>query len=226
MDMFHRHRQADEHGLAAKALECALQTPEYRPEALVWKGIEALPQDPKLAFIFLLNAAQAFPQRADIHALLGRSIIAQGHFLLANRYLTGVWQKMPDDPSLRMMLWQARSQSEAPADLRRIILAHLPDITAANELAFVLRLLAAQSELPGTVGVVRYLPDVQEIHGWAIDLNNVHTPASLQLEANGQLISMLASAPHPLLTAAGLPATHAYSHQGAQRHAVSAGALR
>ncbi|NVL61006.1 glycosyltransferase [Pseudomonas syringae pv. actinidiae] len=208
MDMFHRHRQADEHGLAAKALECGLQTPEYRPEALVWKGIEALPQDPKLAFIFLLNAAQAFPQRADIHALLGRSIIAQGHFLLANRYLTGVWQKMPDDPSLRMMLWQARSQSEAPADLRRIILAHLPDITAANELAFVLRLLAAQSELPGTVGVVRYLPDVQEIHGWAIDLNNVHTPASLQLEANGQLISMLASAPHPLLTAAGLPATH------------------
>lgn len=93
MDMFHRHRQADEHGLAAKALECGLQTPEYRPEALVWKGIEALPQDPKLAFIFLLNAAQAFPQRADIHALLGRSIIAQGHFLLANRYLTGVWQK-------------------------------------------------------------------------------------------------------------------------------------
>lgn len=95
-----------------------------------------------------------------------------------------------------------------PEDLRRIILAHLPDITAANELAFVLRLLAAQTGLPGTIGVVRYLPDAQEIHGWAIDLNNVHTPASLQLEANGQLINMLASAPHPLLTAAGLPATH------------------
>ncbi|KPY85522.1 Glycosyl transferase protein [Pseudomonas syringae pv. tagetis] len=208
MDMFHRHRQADERGLAAMALECALQTAEYRPEALVWKGIGALPQDPKLAFIYLLNAAHAFPLRADIHALLGRSIIAQGHASLANRYLNGVWQKMPDDPSLRMMLWQARSLSETPEDLRRIILAHLPDITAANELAFVLKLLAAQSGLPGTLGVVRYLTDVQEIHGWAIDLHNVQAPASLQLEANGQLISMLASAPHPLLTAAGLPATH------------------
>ncbi len=204
MDTFHRHRQADERGLAAMALECALQTPEYRPEALVWKGIEALPQDPKLAFIYLLNAAHAFHLRADTHALLGRSIIAAGHSSLANLYLTSAWQKMPEDPSLRMMLWQARSQSEVPEDLRRIILAHLPDITAANELAFVLRLLAAQTGLPGTIGVVRYLPDAQEIHGWAIDLNNVHTPASLQLEANGQLINMLASAPHPLLTAAGL----------------------
>lgn len=61
MDMFHRHRQADEHGLAAKALECALQTPEYRPEALVWKGIEALPQDPKLAFIFCSMPLKRFP---------------------------------------------------------------------------------------------------------------------------------------------------------------------
>ncbi|KEZ67659.1 glycosyl transferase, partial [Pseudomonas syringae pv. syringae FF5] len=208
MDMFHRHRQADEHDLATVALECALQTPEYRPEALIWKGIEALPQDPKLAFIYLLNAAHAFPLRADIHALLGRSIIAQGQPLLANRYMSNVWQKLPADASLRMMLWQARSLSETPEDLRRIILAHLPDITAANELALVLKLLAAQTGLPGTLGVVRYLPDVQEIHGWAIDVHNVQTPVSLQLEANGHLISMVASAPHPLLTAAGLPATH------------------
>ncbi|RMO92669.1 Glycosyl transferase protein [Pseudomonas syringae pv. philadelphi] len=208
MDMFHRHRQADEHGLAAMALECALQTPEYRPEALVWKGIEALPQDPRLAFIYLLSAAHAFPLRADIHALLGRSIIAQHQHSLASQYLTGVWQKLPDDPSVRMTLWLARSQSETPADLRRIILAHLPDITAPNELAFVLKLLAAQSQLPGTLGVVRYLPERQEIHGWAIDVHNLQTPASLQLEANGQSLTMLASAPHPLLAAAGLPATH------------------
>ncbi|WP_162885024.1 glycosyltransferase family 2 protein [Pseudomonas syringae] len=208
MDMFHRHRQADEHDLAAVALECALQTPEYRPEALVWKGIEALSQDPKLAFIYLLNAAHAFPLRADIHALLGRSIIAQGQPLLANRYMSNAWQKLPADASLRMMLWQARSLSETPEDLRRIVLAHLPDITAANELVLVLKLLAAQTGLPGTLGVVRYLPDVQEIHGWAIDVHNVQTPVSLQLEANGHLISMVASAAHPLLTAAGLPATH------------------
>ncbi|WP_236522207.1 glycosyltransferase family 2 protein [Pseudomonas syringae] len=208
MDMFHRHRQADEPGLAATALECALQTPEYRPEALVWKGIEALPQDPKLAFIYLLNAAHAFPLRADIHALLGRSIIAQGQHSLASQYLTGVWQKLPDDPSVRMTLWQARSQSETPAHLRRIILAHLPDITAPNELALVLKLLAEQTQTAGTLGVVRYLPKLQEIHGWAIDVHNPQVAVSLKLEANGHLLNMLASAPHPLLTAAGLPATH------------------
>ena len=53
MDMFHRHRQADEPDLAAAALERALHTAEYRPEALVWKGIAALPQAPELAFYSL-----------------------------------------------------------------------------------------------------------------------------------------------------------------------------
>ena len=52
MDIFHRHRQANEHDLAAAALERAMQTSEYRPEALIWKGIDALSHDPQLAFIF------------------------------------------------------------------------------------------------------------------------------------------------------------------------------
>lgn len=208
MDIFHRHRQADERELAATALERALQTPEYHPEALIWKGIDALPLDPKLAFIFLSNAAHALPQRADLQALLGRCILAQNQPALANRYLTAAWQKLPDEPALRMMLWQARSQCKAPKKLRLIILAHLPDITEPNELAFVLKLLSAQAELPGSVGVVRYLPELQEIHGWAINLRNLQAPASLQLEANGHVVSMIASAPNPLLTAAGLPATH------------------
>ena len=46
MDIFHRHRQANERGLAATALERALQAPEYHPEASIWKGIDALPLDP------------------------------------------------------------------------------------------------------------------------------------------------------------------------------------
>ncbi|WP_426143396.1 glycosyltransferase [Pseudomonas sp. DWP3-1-2] len=208
MDLFHGHRQAGEHGLADAALERALQTSEYQPEALLWKGIDALPQDPKLAFIFFSNAIHTFPLRADIHALIGRSILAQGQPALASRYLAAAWEKLPDEPALRMMLWQARSQCETPETLRRIILAQLPDITAGNELAFVLKLLVAQEACPGTVGVVRYLPEEQEIHGWAIDLRNLQTPATLQLEANGRLINMTASAPHPLLNAAGLPANH------------------
>ena len=81
MDIFHRHREAQEHERAAAMLELALQTPEYRPEALIWKGIDALPDDPKLAFIFLSNAAHALPDRADVHALLGRRLSGRPSFI-------------------------------------------------------------------------------------------------------------------------------------------------
>nr|WP_314876134.1 glycosyltransferase family 2 protein [uncultured Pseudomonas sp.] len=208
MDLFHRHRQANEQGLAAAALERAMQTAEYRSEALVWKGIAALPRTPELAFLFFANAAEALPDRADIHALIGRSLLAQQHYALATRYLFGAWKTQPNDLALRMTLWQARSQSETPAELRRMILAHLPDIDTAQELAQVLKLLAAQTGMPTTVGVVRYLPEQREIQGWAIDLANPQAPAALQIEANGQTFDTAANAQHPLLKAAGLPATH------------------
>lgn len=208
MDIFHRHRLANEHSLAATALERAMQTAEYLPEALVWKGIAALPQTPHLAFIYFANAAQALPDRADINALVGRSLLAQGHFELATRYLTTAWKTQPNDLALRMTLWQARSQSEAPAELRRMILAHLPEIHTAQELSQVLKLLAMQTDAPGKVGVVRYVPEQRVIQGWAIDLHNLQTPVALRLEANGVSVDTHASAPHPLLSAAGLPTTH------------------
>jgi GT2 family glycosyltransferase len=208
MDIFHRHRQANEPGLASAVLERALQTAEYRPEAQVWKGIAALPTSPELAFLFFGNAAQALPDRADIHALFGRSLLAQGHTTLASQYLTEAWRKQPNDPTLRMALWQACSQSESPASLRQMILAHLPEITAANELAFVLKLLASQAEPLTAVGVVRYLPECSEIQGWAVDLRNLQSPAALKVEVNGRQIDTLANGSSPLLSSAGLPATH------------------
>lgn len=182
MDIFHRHRQANEPGPAAAALERALHTAEYRPEALVWKGIAALPQTPELAFVYFANAAQALPERADIHALVGRSLLAQNHFELATRYLTTAWQTQPNDLALRLTLWQARSQSEHPAELRRIILAHLPDIHTGQELAHVLKLLAGLTDTPTTVGVARYVPEQQVIQGWAIDLRNLQAPVALKLQ--------------------------------------------
>ena len=208
MDIFHRHRQANEHGPATAALERALHTAEYRPEALVWKGIAALPQAPELAFLYFGNAAKALPARADIHALIGRSLLAQGHFALATRYLTTAWKTQPNDPGLRLTLWQARSQSEAPAALQRMILAQLPDIHTAQEMALVLKLLAAQPDAPRTVGVVQYLPAQREIQGWAIDLANLQAPAAVIIEVDGKRFNTQAYAPHPLLSAAGLPATH------------------
>lgn len=208
MDIFHRHRQANEHGLAATVLERAMQIAEHRPEALIWKGIAALPHNSKLAFLFLVNAVQLLPDRADIQALVGRALLAQGLAELATRYLTLAWRKQPNDLSLRMMLWQARSQSETPAKLRGMILAHLPEINAPKELAQVLKLLAGQVDAPGTVGVVHYLEERREVQGWAIDLRNLQAPASLKIEAGSVKVDAVANIPHPLLSAAGLPATH------------------
>ena len=208
MDTFHRHRLAGEHDLAAAALERAMQTPEYRPEAFIWKGIDALPVDPKLAFIFLSNAAQAFPLRADVQALVGRSVMAQGQSELAKLYLVNAWKKLPQAAALRMMLWQARSECEPPEKLRSSIVSQLPDIDAPHELAFLLNQLGNSRELSGCIGVVRYLPDVQEIQGWAVDLNNPQAPAALQLEANGHIVNIVANVPCPLLASAGLPANH------------------
>ncbi|WP_409275850.1 glycosyltransferase [Pseudomonas sp. KCJK9111] len=208
MDIFHRHQQANEHEAAAAVLERALQVPAYRPEALVWKGIAALPQTPKLAFLFFAEAAQALPERADIHALVGRSLLAQGNPALATRYLTQAWKTQPNDLALRLTLWEARSQSETPAELRRMILAHLPDIHGGKELGVVLKLLDAQADASSTVGVVRYVPEHKEIQGWATNLRNPQTPVALQIDFAGTRFNMVANAIHPLLKAAGLPATH------------------
>lgn len=208
MDIFHRHQQANEHEAAAAVLERALQVPAYRPEALVWKGIAALPQTPKLAFLFFAEAAQALPERADVHALVGRSLLAQGNPALATRYLTHAWKTQPNDLALRLTLWEARSQSETPAELRRMILAHLPDIQGGKELGVVLKLLAAQADAPSTVGVVRYVPEHKEIQGWAINLRDLQTPVALQIDAEGTRVNMVANAIHPLLKAAGLPDTN------------------
>ncbi|MBH3415870.1 glycosyltransferase family 2 protein [Pseudomonas putida] len=208
MDVFHRHRQANEPELAAAALERALQIAEYRPEALVWKGIAALPQRPELAFLFFANAAKALPERADVHALVGRSLLAQNHFEFATRYLTTAWKAQPNDLGLRLMLWEARAKTATPAELRRMIFAHLPEIHSGKELAQVLKLLAGQADAPRTVGVVRYLPELREIQGWAVDMANLQAPAALVIDVNGVKVNAVAGAVHPLLSAAGLPGTH------------------
>lgn len=208
MDIFHRHRQAEEHALAASALEQALRVPEYRPEALIWKGIEALPTHPKLAFIFFSNAINDLPKRSDLQALLGRCLLDQAQPQLATRYLAAAWQKQPNDAGLRQILWHSRSQSDTPEHLERLILAQLPDITSPQELNLVLRLLAACAQHPGPVGVVGYEPSAQEIQGWAIDLKNPGEACIVQFELNGQTVDVPANRPNALLTAAGLTSSH------------------
>lgn len=214
MDHFHRQRQNGQHGDAAACLERALQTPEYRPEALVWKGIQALQeQRPTQAFIYLTSAANALPDRADIRALVGRSILAQQQPELAARQLTAAWQQMPADPALRIMLWQVRSKTETPEKLRKQILARLPEIIDPKELNLVLTLLIAQPNPPASIGVVSYQVDTGEIQGWAVSLKNPQAVVGLSILNAGQSTSCAADKPHPLLTQAGFPATHGGIHE-------------
>ncbi|QFG28872.1 glycosyltransferase [Pseudomonas umsongensis] len=209
MDHFHRDRQAGLHDSAEAHLERALHTPEYRSEALIWKGIEALQQkDPQRAFVYLSGAAHQLPQRTDVRALLARSLLAQNNANAATRLLSAAWRDQPHDPTLRMALWQARSQSEQPARLCQLILAHLPEINDSNELKLVLGLLTALPNAPKNVGVVHYDPESGEIRGWALNLRAPQTPLSLQLQTNGCTSPFLADSIHPLLQQAGLSANH------------------
>ncbi len=209
MEQFHRARQSGEHGRAMFFIEKALQTPEYRPEALIWKGIESLQQQQlHHAFLYLSSAAQALPGRADIRALAGRSILALQQPKLAARLLAAAWQQMPADPALRIMLWHARSRTEQPEKLRRLIFAHLADIEDAAELSLVLGLLAAQSDCPTAVGVAQFKPESGEIVGWAVNLKSPKSAVSLYVDSGDQRLECAADLAHPLLAQAGLCENH------------------
>jgi len=209
IDHFHRQRQNGQHGDADACLERALQTPEYRPEALIWKGIQALQEQRTThAFIYLASAANALPDRADVRALVGRSILAQQQPALAARQLTAAWQQMPADPALRIMLWQVRSKTEPPEKLRKQILARLPEINDPKELHLVLSLLATQPNPLASVGVVTYEVETGEVQGWAVDLRNPGSVVGLSIINAGQSTSCAADKTHPLLTQAGFPTTH------------------
>jgi GT2 family glycosyltransferase len=209
MEHFHRARQNGEHGHAMFFIDKALQTPEYRPEALIWKGIEAMQrQELHNAFLYLSSAAQTLPGRADVRALAGRSILALQQPELAAKLLTAAWQQMPADPAIRMLLWQARSRTETPDKLRRLIIAHLPDIADAKELSLVLGLLTAQPDAHKEIGVVQFLPESCEIVGWAVNLASPTSPVKVQVESGRDRIEYVAEQPHPLLAQAGISNSH------------------
>lgn len=209
MDHFHRDRQAGLHDSAEAHLERALHTPEYRSEALIWKGIEALQQNkPQSAFVYLSNASHALPRRTDVQALVARSIQLQRQPELAQHYLKAAWRDAPLDPALRLALWQSRSQTEPPAHLRRLILAQLPDIDDPRELKLVLGLLAAQADAPTCVGVIRHDVAQGEITGWAINLRSPQAVPQLSVSSDGVEKVVLANARSQLLADASLPTTH------------------
>lgn len=209
MERFHLARQAGEPEQASFFLNKALHTSEYRAEALIWKGIGAMQQQElNPAFLYLSSAAAALPKRADTKALTGRVVLALGKPELATKLLTAAWKQNPADTTLRSMLWQSRSRTEAPAKLRKLILAALPEITDAQELQLVVGLLAKQPGAPSFIGVGRYDADNCEVLGWALNLRSPQNTVRVQVESHGNHYECVAEYGHPLLAQAGLCKAH------------------
>ncbi|SER59905.1 Glycosyltransferase, GT2 family [Pseudomonas sp. NFACC02] len=213
MDRFHLARQAGELEQAIFFLNKALHTPEYRAEALIWKGIDAMQQQqPHEAFLYLSAAAAGLPNRSDIQALIGRAVSNLGQPGLATRLLTAAWKLNPTDSVLRSMLWQLRSQTERPENLRRSLLSRLPEITDAQELQLVVGLLNKQPGAPLLLGVSRYDAERREVSGWALNLRSPGSRVQVYLESGATQYVCTAEHADPLLTQAGLA-----SNQGAFR---------
>ena len=209
MESFHLARQAGDADKAIFFLEKALYTAEYRAEALIWKGIDAMQAKAfHQAFLNLGSAAVALPKRSDVQALTGRVILMQGKPALAEQMLTAAWKHNPADSALRSMRWHARSQTLSAARLRKLILALLPEINDPQELQLVVGLLARQADAPRYLGVCRYDADSSEVSGWAIELGATQTPVSLHVESNEQRYACSAEQADALLTNAGLCTDH------------------
>ena len=209
MERFHLARQAGEPEQAIFFLNKAFHTPEYRAEALIWKGIDAMQQQQlHHAFLYLSSAAAMLPKRADIQALTGRVVLMLGKPLLATRLLTASWKQNPADSALRSMLWQARSRTESPEKLRKLVIALLPEITDAQELHLMVGLLARQAGAPAFIGVCQYDADRREVFGWALNLRMNKSIVRVQIESGGRHLECIAEHAHPLLVQSGLCTDH------------------
>ncbi|MBD8708426.1 glycosyltransferase [Pseudomonas sp. CFBP 13711] len=209
MEKFQLARQDGESDRAIFFLEKALQTPEYRSEALIWKGIGAMQQQQlHQAFLFLSSAAAWLPKRADIQALTGRVVLALGKPVLATQLLKAAWKQNPTDAALRSMLWQARSRTESPEKLRKLILALLPEINDAQELQLIAGLLAKQAGASSFLGVAQYDAERCEVSGWAINLKSPESHVRVAVHSQDERHECVAEHPHPFLTHSGLCLDH------------------
>jgi len=207
--LFHERLAAGDTVSSLNALELALQTPAYRDEALVWKGLLAL-RERKMsaAFLPLAIASERFPKRAELKALLGHCLSSIAPAELVISVLRAALVSFPADPELRLQYWRTRQAVCAADELAAEVASQLAYIDHPSELKLALQLLKRGDGAPLTFGVVEYDPVRGAIIGWAVDLQNPDRPPMLRLEAGSVTAEIPADQSSVLLTKAGLPAGH------------------
>lgn len=190
-------------------LTLALQIPGYRDEALVWQGLAALRKGrPDEAVLPLARASENLPHRADLKALLGRSMHKLGHPDQAAVFLQTALQRFPSEAALRRPYWEACREAFSHDELATRVCAQLADIRDPAELKLVLQILADAPGPQAPIGVIHHDPVSNLLSGWAVNLANPGQPPRLRLEAGAARGEFPADAPSPLLTQAGFPASH------------------
>lgn len=207
IDHYHRLLRSGNTDEARSVLALALDVPEYRAEAQMLKGVEALrAENYPEAMRWLSQAAEGLPQRSDIPTLMGRAALAQDRPEFGLKLLEAAALKHPTDPILRILLWQTRAATQSDEETAAQMQHHLPYIESGEELRHVLHYL--QNRNFTTVGTVRYDAGSSSIVGWAINLQLFEQPASLQLHIGTQAAPFTANSLHPSLSDAGYPVNH------------------
>lgn len=207
--LFHERLAAGDTVSSLNALELALQTPAYRDEALVWKGLLALREGRmSAAFLPLAIASERFPKRAELKALLGRCLSSIAPAELVISFLRAALASFPAEPELRLQYWRTRQALCSADELAAEIASQLAYIDSPSELKLALQLLKRRDGGPLTFGVVEYDPVRGAIIGWAVDLQNPDRPPMLRLEAGSVTAEIPADQSSALLTKAGLSAGH------------------
>jgi len=201
----------------------ALQTDEYRLQALITRALRAIKaSDWSGACLDLTNAMAISPGLQEVHALLAK-VVSQTQPIWALRLLDAFLDKFPDSPTLWPLYWSLKhfqvsqacsaerpSQASGAVDatdfIERSPFERLPYVTEGAELRAILAFLVHQPKAPRFLGVCQYDAQTSVVSGWALDRSAPNTPCELVIQSGSARGQLVADAPSMLLEAAGLSA--------------------
>ena len=208
-------------GESDESLWLALQTDEYRLQALITRALWAIKaNDWSEACVDLTNAMVISPGLQEVHALLVK-VVSQTQPIWALRLLDVFLDKFPDSPTLWPLYWSLKhlhvrdadsadrpSQASGAADATDVIerspFERLPYVTDGAELRAILAFLVHQPQAPRFLGVCQYDAQTSIVSGWALDRSAPNTPSTLWIQSGSARGQLVADAPSSLLEAAGV----------------------